>query len=727
MAALATVFTGRTTIDHMPTSKQVMPPHAFIQKFDFSDSERLTKWLEQQNLRDPSQISKVWYTRYKLAELLNETDPQRACSHWVQLARDPLFPLNELSFLHAHSTCRPFSADINLLSELHTSEVNPWLKNSKLNIMLNNSMIREDDFDTMRFAFEKSKLALPMREKVNLTKLALEKARVLHNEEMASSMEARLYKLAPRYTPKPSRLQYLRIANDLRRSRNFASAIDYYERIVSHKKFSVAEKARAIYGIAKTHKLMRDDVKYIESMNRYGRFIEKKWSRNKKNKSLTQLYHDSQIRVVRSLWTKDQAGKARALLSKLERQLKNSYSLATVYWLKGRMREERRHFNTAIRWFEHALDQPGISEEFREDIQWLLAWNLYKTKRYRQVIGVIEELIKDTPSDFRKSRYRFWLAKALENSNRIEDSNEQFRILSGEDSMGYYGLLAKRALGHPIQLKQTQKLANMFFDDTSKYGFFNKAYIEWLVAVDENDVGGRYLNHVARQLRQSEKATNNDWLELFSYYAKNGEYLNLFKQLGGLSGKDRERFLNEYPELVFPRPHLQMVENASQKFNVPAELIYAIIRQESAFNEYARSPADAFGLMQLLPKVGKMMAAEHAIPMEKTSDLYKPEVNIPLGASFLNRLLKRNDSQFIPSVAAYNASEKAIQGWMRTRYRGDSIEFIEDIPYSETRSYVRLVMRNMIFYQALGQPSQPIAFPHWPLQLKVAQVEKQGD
>ena len=66
-------------------------------------------------------------------------------------------------------------------------------------------------------------------------------------------------------------------------------------------------------------------------------------------------------------------------------------------------------------------------------------------------------------------------------------------------------------------------------------------------------------------------------------------------------------------------------------------------------------------------------------------------------------------------AAAYNASERAIESWLKTRLKEDSLEFIEDIPYDETRSYVKLVIRNFIFYSRLKEPAKKLAFPSWCL------------
>jgi soluble lytic murein transglycosylase len=157
------------------------------------------------------------------------------------------------------------------------------------------------------------------------------------------------------------------------------------------------------------------------------------------------------------------------------------------------------------------------------------------------------------------------------------------------------------------------------------------------------------------------------------------------------------------------------VNEAGRRFGVASELMYAIMRQESSFDPLARSHADAFGLMQLIPEAARRVEEVSGIKLESPEDLYRPDVNVTLGAAFLRNLMNQHNEQFILTVASYNASEKAIRGWMKTRFRGDALEFIEDIPYEETRGYVKLVMRNYIFYLRLNSGGRPVPFPEWCL------------
>ena len=142
------------------------------------------------------------------------------------------------------------------------------------------------------------------------------------------------------------------------------------------------------------------------------------------------------------------------------------------------------------------------------------------------------------------------------------------------------------------------------------------------------------------------------------------------------------------------------------------EIALSIIRQESSFDPMARSEADAFGLMQVLPSV----AARFSVPISSHEDLFLPEVNVPLGVKLLSELEQKYKGSLILTAAAYNASEEAIAGWLKKRYHGNTLEFIEEIPYEETRTYVKLVIRNFIFYKRLSAQA-PMTFPESVLEI----------
>lgn len=147
-------------------------------------------------------------------------------------------------------------------------------------------------------------------------------------------------------------------------------------------------------------------------------------------------------------------------------------------------------------------------------------------------------------------------------------------------------------------------------------------------------------------------------------------------------------------EMLFPAPYLDEVQRAAG--DLDPRLILSIARQESAFNPRARSPANAMGVLQLLPSTAKRLNGG------KKPDLYNPEVNIRLGAIFFRNLVDRFGSVEL-ALAAYNAGPGRVVSWVERYGTQDMLLFVDLIPFGETRTYVASILRNHYWYSRLNQ------------------------
>jgi soluble lytic murein transglycosylase len=180
---------------------------------------------------------------------------------------------------------------------------------------------------------------------------------------------------------------------------------------------------------------------------------------------------------------------------------------------------------------------------------------------------------------------------------------------------------------------------------------------------------------------------------------------------------DRNTFTAKYARLFYPQPYRDLVDGAVQRNpRMDKEYVYSIMRQESGFNALSHSWANAYGLLQLLPKVARDTMAKAGVTFTEDYELYRAEVNIPIGVAHMDDLIDRAGAPFIMRTSAYNATvEKTIE-WRQRLYTGNVYEFIEEIPYDETRSYIRLVMRNYIMNLRLNATA-PFPFPEHLLDL----------
>lgn len=181
-------------------------------------------------------------------------------------------------------------------------------------------------------------------------------------------------------------------------------------------------------------------------------------------------------------------------------------------------------------------------------------------------------------------------------------------------------------------------------------------------------------------------------------------------------------WLDHYPvgrfraawEIAYPRPYADVVAAEAKRERLPEAWAYAIMREESAFEPKAASPAKAFGLMQLIVPTAKKVAAPLGLGWDEDS-LKKPEVNIALGCRYLSWLRGEFSDSPLLAIPAYNAGSGAPKKWLGERPTEDFDLWVERIPYEETRSYTKRVITSLAAYEFLYAKDQPSEARSTPL------------
>lgn len=651
-----------------------------------------------------------WLKKYKQAKLVQESDPVQSCALFKELAAEEKFPMRKLAELRADETCPNITS-----ANIDRSQLPAWLADLGLEVSLKLAQKSGDKAAEMDLAMEKSKQRLPQSEKIKWAQIALERAQELGQEQNVAEYKKRLYKIAPRLDPAPDEKDRLAVANDYRFARQFDKARAAYETVISNKGHRIEEKIAALKGLRLSYKNARDNEAHLQACLRTSNFIKRALKTHPKSRYLRIAAYDADMYYGRALWTMHRAKDARAVFNALEKRIRGKLSLAELYWLKGRMAEEKKSYDEVAADMNRALKEKVTQPDLRDKILWDTAWNERRRQQFANAADLLKQLSEQTTVDFTRQRALFWLGKTQSDMNRADEAKATFEELAQLDPLGYYGLLAHKQTGTAITLKASERGPASVEEAPVP---LDTTVAEWLALLGEKDSLNDLLDTAADTYGKTPNQNNEGWITLFKYYAKGGLYMKLYEALGTLTPERRKAILENHPELLFPQPWNAEIKEAALQFGVEEELIYAIIRQESAFDPQARSIADAFGLMQVLPEVAETLAGPNQIPYEEMDDLYSPRTNIMIGTAHVKELLNRHKNQFILAVASYNANENAIKNWVKTRYRGDSLEFIEEIPYEETRAYVRLVMRNMIFYSLLKSQSASIEFPSWVLKME---------
>jgi soluble lytic murein transglycosylase len=172
-----------------------------------------------------------------------------------------------------------------------------------------------------------------------------------------------------------------------------------------------------------------------------------------------------------------------------------------------------------------------------------------------------------------------------------------------------------------------------------------------------------------------------------------------FKILTGLFRDYPGLISHESLEMLFPLNRFEVVRHYGR--TADPFLVISLIRQESAFNEHARSPVGALGLMQLMPRTARRM--------ERVSRnaLYNPDVNIRLGVRFFSRLSERYGGEAELALAAYNAGPENVDTWQARYPVSNRLLFVDLIPFRETREYVASIARNYFWYKKLYEEQPP--------------------
>ncbi len=302
--------------------------------------------------------------------------------------------------------------------------------------------------------------------------------------------------------------------------------------------------------------------------------------------------------------------------------------------------------------------------------------------------------LTDPVGDTNLLRWRYWHARALQQLGQLDAANARFRELAQQRD--YYGFVSADQLGaeyrmnhHPIAPSPAETTAiaarpgivrarELFLID-----FPFKARREWAFEVDH--MSPRDLEVAAHLV--------NQW----SWFDR------AILALGKAASYDDL-------EVRFPVQHEALIRSYAAKRGVPAAVLYAIIRTESAFMDDARSPAGALGLMQVMPATGRETARRIGTTLPSARALLDPEKNVMIGSAYLKQVLDRFDGSFSMAAAAYNAGPHRVRSWLPDSGCVPADIWVDTIPFTETRRYVRRASFYATVYQwRLEEPIERIS------------------
>jgi len=289
-----------------------------------------------------------------------------------------------------------------------------------------------------------------------------------------------------------------------------------------------------------------------------------------------------------------------------------------------------------------------------------------------------------------RTNARFWLGKLALQDGDTARARATWLTLAREDSIGYYGLRARREVDLPPLRVSAAPLPAPSAAVAASLGRIDTLLLAGLDTAAQAEV----RSMLARAPQQDVDALLA-WSDGLAARGFGPAAVRLGWQVAIKSPNDA-RVLR----VIFPWPNRRAVEAEATEFGVDPLLLVAIVRQESVFDVQALSPAGARGLVQLLPGTAALTARGLDVTFYPEW-ITVPDLNLHLGAAHLQELLERFGGRVDAAVAAYNAGTTPVRRWLARPGAEDPDQFIELIPYQETRGYVRSVLRNRDLYRAL--------------------------
>lgn len=356
---------------------------------------------------------------------------------------------------------------------------------------------------------------------------------------------------------------------------------------------------------------------------------------------------------------------------------------------------------------------------------WRVAWDAYLAGR-PETVGLLREQIERYPTDSNASTALYFLGRLAESDNRGAQAFAYYERLSIQYAHFFYGVLARDRL-------KDGRFAAVAPDGEVK---------QWLSRVNwpvRRDFSATEPNTMTRLRMERghllQLAGLGDMAEVeYRFGARSeGEQSqllgmdlaasapNAFQALRAMKAFTSDYLATplanappKFWQMLFPLPYKDEIFSSAHERDLDPYFVAGLIRQESEFNPSVRSHANAYGLMQLVPPTGKQLARQIGIKMMSTAMLFQPGLNIKLGTEYLRGQLNRWNGDWYQTLAAYNAGPTRVKEWNTWGAYREPAEFVESIPFNETREYVQAVLRNADLYKEI-YTNKPIVVPAVPV------------
>ena len=515
----------------------------------------------------------------------------------------------------------------------------------------------------------------------------------------ADAAYAELKKLPIATQPAP--VQRKTRADLLMKARRFSDAADEYRELASHA--APADRPAAELALA-------------DALHRSGRNREAKAELSTLVGATPEQNAQRFYILGEVAWASDQNDLFYQLVDQLRQMAPTSSWLESALLSVANLHLVHHEYDQALDAFRE-LQQRFPKGSRASYAHWKAAWLTLRMGRNDEAKKLFEEQIAAYPGGNEANAALYWRARLAEEDNDPAMARAFYQKLSDRYRNYYYAELARQRLKQlPAAVDRPGQYSLLDRIPPLEHG--EKITLAEAPPDDLHYQKAKLLGNgglIDLAVRELDKAASDDqdksWApaETAQLYIDTGHYdraIEVMKHsVPSYFAVDIPTLPREYWEALFPRPFWPDLKKFSVANGLDPYLVASLIRQESEFNPVAVSRANAVGLMQLLPRTGKLVAHQAAMKHYNPSQLYTAPVNLELGTRYFRGMVDKFGGSFEQALAAYNAGSDRVDEWMgQGKYR-DAAEFVESIPFTETREYVQAIMRNASVYRQLyGAP-----------------------
>lgn len=369
---------------------------------------------------------------------------------------------------------------------------------------------------------------------------------------------------------------------------------------------------------------------------------------------------------------------------------------------------------------------------YAERAAWKYGWASYRAREYREAARVFDLASATIPRANTRPAWVYWSGRAREALKERDASVQRLSLAVVDYGQSYYGRLASDALtrlgarvpdGSSADISRDDLVVAL--DDTvpgedsnavvASFGptrdetpaSFSADHlpptaeaIEWLVSVGLLDEAKEELRYAQRAWgRHPRLDATLAWT--FRQEGENRPAINMMRQAYPQYLTAEGAFLpREVQQVIFPLDYIPLIKQYARERRIDPFVVAALIGQESSYVADVKSPANAWGLMQILPSTGQRLARQEGIRPFRTSMLTQPETNIRLGTRFFATLVEQLGGVHY-ALAGYNAGGGRVVRWKAERGPLEQAEFVDDIPFPETQIYVKKILGTAVDYRRL--------------------------